>query len=257
MILAPPIISPLKPFDKLNRRAAFPSESAPGSTSRRTPRTALTGNRLRQSWHAATTAPLPAPLPSIRYPAAATSASRCSKHRAPLPEPFGTPPAATTLLPIQTQYSPSSSVQRHQQQICNHRYCSTVAVEIKYSRCFPSAYSTVPEKTPQWGHHNICGPATVRAHPRNCHQSIAAACGYCSGRILFNSGGGRAGRRAGGQYAESARLLPWLAAYVVVAPLAAFFSGTVLTRWEASGNLISTATGAAVAVVAYLACWCR
>jgi len=57
----------------------------------------------------------------------------------------------------------------------------------------------------------------------------------------------------GAQYAESARLLPWLAAYVVVAPLAAFFSGTVLyALGKHREYLISTATGAAVAVVAYL-----
>jgi O-antigen/teichoic acid export membrane protein len=58
----------------------------------------------------------------------------------------------------------------------------------------------------------------------------------------------------GVQYAESARLLPWLAPYVVVAPLAAFFSGTVLyALGKHREYLISTATGAAVAVVAYLA----
>jgi O-antigen/teichoic acid export membrane protein len=57
----------------------------------------------------------------------------------------------------------------------------------------------------------------------------------------------------GTQYAESARLLPWLAAYVVVAPLAAFFSGTVLYALGRHREyLISTASGAAVAVVAYL-----
>jgi O-antigen/teichoic acid export membrane protein len=57
----------------------------------------------------------------------------------------------------------------------------------------------------------------------------------------------------GAQYAESARLLPWLAAYVVVAPLAAFFSGTVLYALGRHREyLISTASGAAVAVIAYL-----
>jgi len=57
----------------------------------------------------------------------------------------------------------------------------------------------------------------------------------------------------GTQYIESARLLPWLAAYLVCAPAAVLFSGTVL---YASGKyrayLISTATGATVALVLYL-----
>ncbi len=58
----------------------------------------------------------------------------------------------------------------------------------------------------------------------------------------------------GAQYAESARLLPWLAAYVVVAPLAAFYSGTILySLGRYRPYLISTAAGAGVAVVAYLA----
>ena len=57
----------------------------------------------------------------------------------------------------------------------------------------------------------------------------------------------------GAQYAESAGLLPWLAAYVVIAPLASFFSGTVLyALGKHREYLISTATGAAVAMVAYL-----
>jgi len=57
----------------------------------------------------------------------------------------------------------------------------------------------------------------------------------------------------GTQYEESAGLLPWLAAYVVVAPLAAFFSGTVLYALGRHREyLISTATGATVAVTAYL-----
>ena len=58
----------------------------------------------------------------------------------------------------------------------------------------------------------------------------------------------------GTQYMESARLLPWLAPYVIFAPAAVLFSGTVL---YALGNyrayLISTATGAVVALVLYLA----
>lgn len=57
----------------------------------------------------------------------------------------------------------------------------------------------------------------------------------------------------GTQYAESARLLPWLAPYVIFAPAAVLFSGTVL---YALGNyrayLISTATGAVVALLMYL-----
>ena len=57
----------------------------------------------------------------------------------------------------------------------------------------------------------------------------------------------------GTQYAESARLLPWLAPYVIFAPAAVLFSGTVL---YALGNyrayLISTATGAVVALLLYL-----
>jgi O-antigen/teichoic acid export membrane protein len=57
----------------------------------------------------------------------------------------------------------------------------------------------------------------------------------------------------GPQYAESARLLPWLAVYVVVAPLASLFSGTVLyALGKHREYLISTATGAAIAVIAYL-----
>lgn len=56
----------------------------------------------------------------------------------------------------------------------------------------------------------------------------------------------------GAQYAESARLLPWLAGYVVAAPLAAFFSGTVLYALGRHREyLISTATGAGLAVIAY------
>jgi PST family polysaccharide transporter len=56
----------------------------------------------------------------------------------------------------------------------------------------------------------------------------------------------------GAQYAESAQLLPWLAAYVVAAPLAVFFSGTVLYALGMHREyLISTASGAAVAVLAY------
>lgn len=57
----------------------------------------------------------------------------------------------------------------------------------------------------------------------------------------------------GTQYVESARLLPWLAPYVIFAPAAVLFSGTVL---YALGNyrayLISTATGAVVALLMYL-----
>jgi PST family polysaccharide transporter len=57
----------------------------------------------------------------------------------------------------------------------------------------------------------------------------------------------------GSQYEESARLLPWLAGYVVIAPLAAFFSGTVLYALGLHRQyLISTALGAGVAVIAYL-----
>jgi len=57
----------------------------------------------------------------------------------------------------------------------------------------------------------------------------------------------------GVQYEESARLLPWLAGYVIMAPLASFYSGTVL---YALGHyrqyLISAAVGAGAAVAAYL-----
>lgn len=57
----------------------------------------------------------------------------------------------------------------------------------------------------------------------------------------------------GTQYLESARLLPWLAPYVIFAPAAVLFSGTVLF---ALGNyrayLISTATGAAAALLLYI-----
>jgi len=56
----------------------------------------------------------------------------------------------------------------------------------------------------------------------------------------------------GSQYEESARLLPWLAAYVVVAPLAAFYSGTILyALGRYRQYLISTASGAGVAVLGY------
>ena len=56
----------------------------------------------------------------------------------------------------------------------------------------------------------------------------------------------------GAQYEEGARLLPWLAGYVVVAPLAAFFSGTVLyALGKHREYLISTSSGAVAAVVAY------
>ena len=56
----------------------------------------------------------------------------------------------------------------------------------------------------------------------------------------------------GAQYEEGARLLPWLAGYVVAAPLAAFFSGTVLyALGKHREYLISTSAGAATAVVAY------
>ena len=54
----------------------------------------------------------------------------------------------------------------------------------------------------------------------------------------------------GKQYLESAQLLPWLAGYLVCAPAAVLFSGTVLYalgRYRA--YLISTASGAGVAVV--------
>lgn len=57
----------------------------------------------------------------------------------------------------------------------------------------------------------------------------------------------------GSQYEESARLLPWLAVYAVVAPLAAFYSGTILyALGRYRQYLISTALGAGVAVTAYL-----
>jgi O-antigen/teichoic acid export membrane protein len=56
----------------------------------------------------------------------------------------------------------------------------------------------------------------------------------------------------GSQYDESARLLPWLAAYVVVAPLASFYSGTILYALGRHRQyLISTSSGAGVAVIAY------
>ena len=56
----------------------------------------------------------------------------------------------------------------------------------------------------------------------------------------------------GAQYVESARLLPWMAPYVLVAPLAVLFSGTVLYSLGMHRKyLISTAAGAGVAVVAY------
>jgi polysaccharide transporter, PST family len=55
----------------------------------------------------------------------------------------------------------------------------------------------------------------------------------------------------GSQYEESARLLPWLAGYIVVAPLAVLFSGTVLYALGRHREyLISTAVGAVVAVIA-------
>ena len=58
----------------------------------------------------------------------------------------------------------------------------------------------------------------------------------------------------GTQYTESAHLLPWLAAYIVVAPLAAFYSGTVLYALGLYRSyLISTAIGAGVGIVAYTA----
>lgn len=57
----------------------------------------------------------------------------------------------------------------------------------------------------------------------------------------------------GAQYAESAKLLPWLAAYVVAAPLASFFSGTVLyALGKHRDYLIATAAGAVIAVLAYV-----
>ena len=57
----------------------------------------------------------------------------------------------------------------------------------------------------------------------------------------------------GSQYLESAQLLPWLAAYLVFAPVAVLFSGTVLyALGEYRAYLISTATGAVVAVALYL-----
>ncbi len=56
----------------------------------------------------------------------------------------------------------------------------------------------------------------------------------------------------GSQYEESARLLPWLAGYIVFAPLAVFFSGTVLYALGRHRQyLISTAVGAGVGVLAY------
>ena len=58
----------------------------------------------------------------------------------------------------------------------------------------------------------------------------------------------------GEQYVESGRLLPWLAAYLVFAPAAILFSGTVLyALGKYRAYLISTATGAVVALVLYLA----
>ena len=57
----------------------------------------------------------------------------------------------------------------------------------------------------------------------------------------------------GAQYVESAQLLPWLAAYVVVAPMAAFYSGTMLYALGRHREyLISTALGAVLATLAYL-----
>lgn len=57
----------------------------------------------------------------------------------------------------------------------------------------------------------------------------------------------------GVQYEGSARLLPWLAGYVVAAPLAAFYSGTILyALGRYRQYLVSTALGAGVAVLAYL-----
>ena len=56
----------------------------------------------------------------------------------------------------------------------------------------------------------------------------------------------------GAQYLESARLLPWLAAYLVFAPAAVLFSGTVLYALGMyRAYLISTATGAVVALLLY------
>jgi PST family polysaccharide transporter len=56
----------------------------------------------------------------------------------------------------------------------------------------------------------------------------------------------------GSQYIESARLLPWLAPYVVIAPLAVLFSGTVLYSLGLYRKyLISTVVGAGVACSAY------
>ena len=56
----------------------------------------------------------------------------------------------------------------------------------------------------------------------------------------------------GSQYEESARLLPWLAGYIVSAPLAVFFAGSVLYALGRHRQyLISTAVGAGVAVTAY------
>jgi len=56
----------------------------------------------------------------------------------------------------------------------------------------------------------------------------------------------------GSQYLESARLLPWLAPYVLFAPAAVLFSGTVLYGLGYyRAYLISTATGAAVALLLY------
>jgi len=58
----------------------------------------------------------------------------------------------------------------------------------------------------------------------------------------------------GAQYEGSAQLLPWLAGYLVVAPLAAFYSGTVLYALGLyRPYLISTAAGAGVAILAYAA----
>ena len=58
----------------------------------------------------------------------------------------------------------------------------------------------------------------------------------------------------GTQYVESVRLLPWLAAYLIFAPAAVLFSGTVLyALGKYRAYLISTATGAVVALVLYLA----
>jgi O-antigen/teichoic acid export membrane protein len=57
----------------------------------------------------------------------------------------------------------------------------------------------------------------------------------------------------GAQYMESAQLLPWLAPYVVVAPAAVLFCGTVLyALGDYRSYLISTTTGAVAALLLYL-----